>query len=79
MGSKRKPVRRGCTRCQREGHATLLWNYLHGWYCVLCIREMMGVVADFVANEPHDLQATDELAGGLLSLIGRKRPGRKAQ
>lgn len=42
---------RVCVRCRRNGHAALIWHWQRGSYCVLCIREMMGIVSDFLARE----------------------------
>ncbi len=37
-----------CQRCQKNGHASLLFHYKHGVYCVLCVRDMLGIINDFV-------------------------------
>ena len=40
-----------CEKCRKNGHATLLWHWRHGWYCVPCIREMDELVQDYVQVE----------------------------
>ncbi len=38
---------RVCRRCERSGHATLMWHWAHGAYCVFCIRQLMTILSDF--------------------------------
>jgi len=40
-----------CQRCGRDGHATLLWHWQHGWFCVWCIRVLSDMVRDFKEAE----------------------------
>lgn len=48
---RKRVVADHCQKCKRKGHATLLWDYRHGMYCVLCVREMMGIVESFKKME----------------------------
>jgi hypothetical protein len=76
--AKRKVVDPACCReCGHKGHATMLWHWRHGTYCVLCIRQLMGVCADFVAAEtqPQHFQNAQgqKWPGDLPKGNGRKR------
>lgn len=70
MMTRHPKAKEACVCCGKSGHATLLWHWRHGRWCVLCVSEAMDMLCDFLmANPKYDTpqKAAESLASEMLA------------